>query len=50
MDESPQHNGTGEEPSIPAPVRTGTVAIQLPASLATKMTLKDFHFLKVGTY
>lgn len=34
-------------PSIPAPVRTGTIPVELPASLAKKMTLNDFKFVKV---
>lgn len=42
------HNGVDDmEPSVPAPVRAGGVAIEIPASLDTKMTLNDFHFLKV---
>ena len=41
------NNGTNEEPSVPAPIRTGTIAIEMPESLATKMKLEDFHFLKV---
>jgi len=40
-------SGVAEEPSIPAPIRSNTVDIQLPASLTTKMKLSDFSFLKV---
>ena len=36
------------EPSVPAPVRSGAVDIQLPDSLDTKMTLADFNFIKVS--
>ena len=52
-DEVPLVNGSsgvGEEPSVPAPIRSNTVDIQLPASLTTKMKLGDFSFLKVGHF
>ena len=44
-----ESNGVVESlsPSIPAPVRANTIPIELPISLANKMTLSDFHFLKV---
>ena len=32
---------------MPAPVRSGTINIELPPSLDKKMKLQDFHFLKV---
>ena len=45
---SSHENGMLEpSPSIPAPVRTGTIPVELPASLAKKMTLNDFKFVKV---
>lgn len=44
----PNHNGLGVEPSVPAPIRSGAVTIELPASLDMKMTLSDFHFIKVS--
>ncbi len=43
----PQNGSVEAEPSIPAPVRPGTVPIELPESLPNKMCLEDFHFLKV---
>lgn len=44
---STHDNGTVESPSIPAPVRPGTIPVELPQSLGRKMTLQDFQFLKV---
>lgn len=47
---SSHENGLLEHsPSIPAPIRTGTIPVELPASLAKKMTLNDFKFIKVKT-
>ena len=44
-----EQNGTAESssPSVPAPVRQSSIAIELPKSLAHKMTLSDFKFIKV---
>ena len=45
---SSHENGMLEHsPSCPAPVRTGSIPVELPASLAKKMTLNDFKFVKV---